>query len=227
MKIFVNALTISRIIGSFLFPLIWFTDNPVIIIIYAIFLMLTDSLDGFLARKFKCQTLFGMMFDTIADKFLGVILLFLIATKYKIFIALIVFEVIIAFVNVFASAGDANTHSSLLGKVKTWALGLSILVALILMMPYLPLPELITNNEEKIIIATLFIAVGSEFIVLSDYLIQYGRDLKGTKVDLNYDIKSKEELKYILFDTDYIMKNKNKTLLHHLTVKRKKKIKAR
>ncbi len=221
MKIFVNALTVSRIIGSLIFPVIWVTGDPKLIIIYAVFLMLTDSLDGKLARHFNVQTLFGMMMDTIADKFLGVILLMIIATKYKIFIALIVLEIIIAFTNVIAASSGAQTHSSYIGKVKTWALGLSILIALINMMQYLNLPEFIVAHEVQALSAALFICIGADFIVLSDYLIKYQKELKGKKIDLKYDLKNGKELKYILFDTKYYLKNKDKPLLKQLTVKRK------
>lgn len=221
MKVFVNALTVSRIIGTFFFPLIWFTDSPALIIAFAIFLMLTDSFDGLLARKYHVQTFFGMMADTIADKVLGVVLLFLLATKYKFYLLLIIFEVIIAFVNVFAAAAGANTHSSKLGKVKTWALGLSILVGLILMMPYLHLPSFILDKENVIMVATASIGIGSEFIVLSDYLMKYYHDLKGKKININWIIKSKKELNKVLFDTKYYLDNKEKPLLKILAVKQK------
>ena len=221
MKILVNTLTISRIIGSFIFPFIWFTDNPVIIIVYAMFLMLTDSLDGFLARKYHVETFFGMIMDSVADKFLGVILLFLIATKYKIVYIIIAFEVIIGFTTVFAGAVGVRTNSSILGKLKTWTLGLSILGGLIFMMPYLNLPDIFKNNEHSIINAVSFLCMGSEFIVLSDYLIKYVKEGKNIKhINVNMDIKPKKELKKALFDTKYYLKNKDKPVREILATKR-------
>ncbi|PQP79277.1 CDP-diacylglycerol--glycerol-3-phosphate 3-phosphatidyltransferase [Candidatus Phytoplasma phoenicium] len=81
-----NLITILRIILVFtLLPLIYLTHylthsnpdgsipNNLIFIIIFIFSALTDYLDGFIARKFKQQTLFGKCFDPIADKLLVVI----------------------------------------------------------------------------------------------------------------------------------------------------------
>ena len=59
MKIFVNILTIIRLIATFVLPIIWKSFSPLWILIFVICILLTDFLDGFLARKFKVSTLLG------------------------------------------------------------------------------------------------------------------------------------------------------------------------
>ena len=83
MKVFVNSLTISRIIGTLIFPFIWNTNNAILIIFYVAILLFTDCLDGVLARKCHVQTFFGSIMDSIADKTLGVVLVLVLANYYK------------------------------------------------------------------------------------------------------------------------------------------------
>lgn len=65
MKIFVNALTFSRIIGSVVMCFFEVLSVP-FYIVYT-YSGLTDFLDGFLARKFKVTSKFGSNLDSIAD----------------------------------------------------------------------------------------------------------------------------------------------------------------
>lgn len=65
MKIFVNGLTISRIIGSIVMIFLEALSIP-FYIVYTIS-GFTDFLDGFLARKFKVTSRMGSNLDSIAD----------------------------------------------------------------------------------------------------------------------------------------------------------------
>ena len=90
MKIFVNVLTLLRIFGTLFLPFIWATHIIPLIITYVVILLATDSFDGFLARKFHVQTLFGQIADTIADKILGIVLLIIAANSEKLFLTILV-----------------------------------------------------------------------------------------------------------------------------------------
>lgn len=62
---FPNILSILRIILS---PFIFFTkDNKFILFCLLIIIGLTDVLDGYIARKYKSQTIIGAWLDSIAD----------------------------------------------------------------------------------------------------------------------------------------------------------------
>lgn len=65
MKIFVNSLTISRIIGSI--AMCFFEVLSIPFYIVYIYSGLTDLLDGFLARKFNVTSKLGSNLDSIAD----------------------------------------------------------------------------------------------------------------------------------------------------------------
>lgn len=65
MKVFVNSLTISRIIGSIIMCFLDVLSIP-FYIVYT-FSGLTDFLDGFLARKYNVVTKFGSNLDSVAD----------------------------------------------------------------------------------------------------------------------------------------------------------------
>ena len=74
MKIFVNALTIIRILATIILPLLWIYIPPIYLLIFVIIILLTDVFDGVLARRFHVQSLFGTLMDAIADKIFGIIL---------------------------------------------------------------------------------------------------------------------------------------------------------
>lgn len=65
MKVFVNSLTISRIIGSI--AMCFFNILSVPFYIVYVYSGLTDFLDGFLARKYNVTSKFGSKLDSVAD----------------------------------------------------------------------------------------------------------------------------------------------------------------
>ncbi len=71
LRVFLTVLIIFFILVNY--SLIW-------VIVFFVIAMITDSLDGFVARRFNQKTEFGRKFDMIADRFLflGVLITFLI-----------------------------------------------------------------------------------------------------------------------------------------------------
>lgn len=124
-----NILTLSRIGFSFLLLLILaFADVfgsalPYVTILVFGIGMLTDFLDGYLARKHNIITIFGEVFDPLADKmlvlaaFIGLLYLqradpiavFLIFSR----------EFLVTGLRVMASSGGESVAASKLGKIKT------------------------------------------------------------------------------------------------------------
>ena len=75
MKIFVNLITTTRFMYTLILPILQSRMSNTSFIINLIILFLTDTVDGFLARKFKVQTFYGSIMDTIADKTLSLSLI--------------------------------------------------------------------------------------------------------------------------------------------------------
>tara|TARA_Y100000748_G_C15327382_1_gene422619 strand:+ start:10 stop:555 length:546 start_codon:yes stop_codon:yes gene_type:complete len=82
MKIFINFLTLSRLlIGLFIFILLTRTDSY--FLAFALFLAasITDFFDGYLARKYNAVSQIGEILDPIADKILIVFILFALSVN--------------------------------------------------------------------------------------------------------------------------------------------------
>lgn len=75
-----NMLSILRIILSIL--LIPFLTVHIAFIIIYILIGITDILDGFIARRFKCESDFGAKLDSIGDFVFYIILVFLFLKLY-------------------------------------------------------------------------------------------------------------------------------------------------
>ena len=98
MLIFVNLLTTIRIIGVFMIVPIFFKYGGIYAALVSIACYLTDSIDGFLARKYHVSTFFGSFFDGVADKLFScsnLIILFSV-TKYS--LIAIFFELLIVLI---------------------------------------------------------------------------------------------------------------------------------
>lgn len=191
-KVLVNVLTISRIIFSLL--LIFFIKlSDITFLILIAILLLTDQIDGVLARKFKVQTLFGAIMDSIADKVLCITLL---VPLIKLDIGdstgvLMLFgELLILFINIIATLYGRKTSVSMIGKIKMWILSVSIVIGYTVKFDYIPI---LLFNISSII---TFIV---QLVVSFNYIKSLASQKKIKKVsDFKKDIKN-------LFNTDYYM----------------------
>ena len=226
MKVFVNGLTLSRIFGTLLLPILFQFCSPLITLIIIAALLSTDFFDGMLARKFKVQSIFGQIADQIADKVFGIVLLLIMASYYNLFYFIFGLEVAIATVNFLAALRGATTLSSFLGKFKTWLTSVCMLVGLFgyyqdrLNMKLLAKPlEVYAANEETILIVCISITIGVQITVLIDYIRHITKELSIKKPKITYRFKEKDKLKRVLFDTSYYNRYKgeplSKLLLDH------------
>lgn len=228
--ILVNAITMSRVIGTFLIPIFNIFLSTGGIIIYLICLLLTDAIDGILARKFNSSTLFGSLLDTIADKLLGIAALAVLTKNYYIMLFPIFTEAIIMLINTRGALRGAITESSALGKIKTWVLGIAIVLGFLTITS----PELlinmnvknniiinilnyINNNNNSIMTILASITAGAGLIVACDYYLQVRNDIKkafeeGFEIK-NIKLKNKKDLIFALFDTKYYQSTRNEPLI--------------
>lgn len=124
----VNGVTSLRFIGSFLVIPIFKVMGGLSAALFSTIFMLTDCIDGFLARKLKSSTFFGALFDGITDKTFGIIsFLILMSINPIAFSIPILLEASILLVQKKKFNNGKNIQSNKIGKLKTWFLGLSII----------------------------------------------------------------------------------------------------
>lgn len=88
---------------------------------------LTDSFDGWYARKYNAESEFGALLDAICDKLFVVTLAFPLAFVYPRWIVIIlVLELIISIINAVAQLKGFKPKSSIIGKIKTAVLDSSV-----------------------------------------------------------------------------------------------------
>jgi len=140
-----NLLTIFRAISPiFIIPMA-LSNNILGATIMCFITAFTDSIDGFLARKYDAVTQFGKDLDAFCDKIfvLGITIPLLFYNLY--YLITLFFEGIISLINMkYRSLGI--TESSYIGKYKTWSL------FALLCFSYLS----INNNIPKSIVPSLF-----------------------------------------------------------------------
>ena len=230
MKKFVNTLTIIRLLATFIMPILWYNINPIYLIVLVSLILLTDFFDGFLARTFHVQSLFGMIMDVVADKSFGIMLILILAKTNPIFYLPLCLEIMIALINSLAFLFGARTKSSFLGRTKMWFLGISIFFGILAVFKSEILSfihvEFLFNfinylviNIDNIIFGSVFLTAGTEFMVSIDYLRRILKELNNKKDKIKYKFKTKEELKLILFDTKYYLKHKNEPISDQIFIK--------
>ena len=103
---------------------------------------LTDSFDGWYARRYNAQSKFGADLDAICDKLFVLTLAFPLSFHYTSWIVLIlVLELIISIINSHYKIKGIEAKSSITGKVKTVILDSSI--ALCYLDFIIPVPKLL------------------------------------------------------------------------------------
>lgn len=194
MKVLVNVITTFRFVYTLFLPFLHTRISKLAFLINIALVFLTDSIDGTLARKFKVQTIFGSTMDTIADKTLSIVLMFLLIKKVPIISLMLVGEIIIAVINIYSVLRGKKTKSSLIGKLKMWFLGISIILGF---MNYFDI-----INYKLVIIAT-FITGLIQIITIIDYIVSL---TKQQEKNSPFYPKEKHNLTEILFSTDYYLK---------------------
>ncbi len=233
--IIVNSITLTRVLGTFIMPLVCQFLSTTELTIYLACLLLTDAIDGFLARKFKASTIFGSLLDAAADKLLGIATLAVLSQYYKIMIIPIFTETLIMLINTQGALRGSTTESSTLGKIKTWVLGLSMVLGFCTILA----PEIITLvnhkktlevikyvilHKEIIINSLAFVTVGAGIIVACDYHIQVQNEIKiaakeGFEIK-EIKLKKGKELIKALFDHDYYQSTRKEPLMIKLGEKK-------
>ena len=116
-----NILTLSRLFSPFVLLPLYYFQKMYLFIIMIIFFCLTDTFDGYFARKYAKPSSFGRYLDAVVDKiFVATLLTPILSNIY--YIIIFIMEAIIAFVNIYAFSNKLNPKTKYIGKIKTYLL---------------------------------------------------------------------------------------------------------
>ncbi len=125
-KMLVNMITAIRSMGTIAIIPVFLNCGSFVTALTAAGFLVTDFIDGFLARKLKVQSFFGSLLDALSDKAFGVICLALLSTLNPIFLAVIGIELGIFAINYKSAQNDNNVKTSSVGRAKTLLLAATI-----------------------------------------------------------------------------------------------------
>lgn len=222
-KIFVNILTMIRLIATFILPFAWRMLPPIGVLIFVVSILLTDMLDGMFARGFHVQSLFGSILDAVADKMFGIMVLLIMCSYNKAFIIIVVLEIVIALINIVGGFIGAKVYSSFTGKTKMWILCLAISFATVYIFKdalikidlISDLIKFVIDNREYIEYPFIYMTIGAQIMVCVDYIWHINKSATKKHQKIVLDFKSKKVIMNNLFDTEYYIKNKNKPFSSH------------
>lgn len=112
-----NLLTLSRLFSPFVLLPLYYLEKYYLFIIMIIIFSLTDTFDGFLARKYHSMTLFGRYLDACVDKIFTLTLLIPVLNGYLLLVLLL--EAIISIINLYSYYKKLNPITLYVGKIKT------------------------------------------------------------------------------------------------------------
>lgn len=167
-----NILTLFRLFLIPIFILVFFSNSPHNFL-YAILIFLvagaTDFLDGYIARKYKLVTDWGTILDPLADKLmlLTVLSCLVISSYLPIWVFLIILgkDLFMIIMGTILYTKGTIIPSNVFGKVSTIFFYLSIFIF---------------TFDESIGLYFIYIAVASAVLALSNYLVVYSKNHKGS-----------------------------------------------
>ena len=124
-----NMLTFSRALAPLIIIPTILLERLDLAIVELVLFAITDFLDGKLARKFNCVSKFGVKLDVVCDKFFALGLMIPAIIKYPALLINLLLELCISYVNVVSESKDNNPKSSIIGKIKTAFLSITLVLA--------------------------------------------------------------------------------------------------
>ncbi len=219
-KIIVNFLTISRIIGAFFLPFIFVNTDVVSLFVLLAVLFLTDFLDGKLSRRWKVQTVGGMLLDPLADKVLAISCIGALIFNHSYLWVLLVLECAICIINLFRMIKGEVVTSNFIGKFKTWILSITLVLGAInlynadfvnFLVELCGIDtDIFTVTDELVFIMTM-LTTGCELVTFASY-IKEGLDNKRARRTPAKKLKKIEEIVMRLFDEEMFSEDKNRPL---------------
>ena len=186
-------------------------------------LFVTDLLDGKLARAWKVQTRGGSLLDPFGDKLLAISCIMSFIGTQNFFLVPLFLEIGITLINVNRTLHEETVSSSIIGKIKTCILSMTIVLCAInvlspeilntFILKFIPsLSELdLTITDEVVNIATVG-TIAAQVLTAGGYVKQsiQNRDERTKKIA---ELKSLKEMLIRLFDEEAFEEDKDKPLM--------------
>ncbi len=211
-KIIVNLLSLSRVVGALLLPLIFLKVSIPALVTLLVVLFVTDMLDGMLARKWEVKTIGGGLLDPLGDKFLAIMCIFSLWHEHTLFGYLLLGEVLITLINILRSIRGEKVKSLIIGKVKTWALSITLIIGAIIQFGLLD----ISDNILQISYYVTIVLEIATILVYSYHFVVY------SKKESKYSLKD-IDIKYFLrrvFDEEKYQEDKDKSVMELLCMRK-------
>lgn len=165
-----NILTSIRLLSPFiLIPLFYFNKLKIAFIMIIIF-ALTDTFDGYFARKYNAISTFGKYLDAFVDKVFALTILISLIIKTVIYnnnfyliIITIILELIISCINLYSFFKELKPSSTKWGKIKTIFL-FSLLTLLFL--------NKVINLPNNLLLIFNIITIVLQLITIISYFMQ-------------------------------------------------------
>lgn len=165
-----NILTSIRLLSPFiLIPLFYFNKLKIAFIMIIIF-ALTDTFDGYFARKYNAISTFGKYLDAFVDKVFALTILISLIIKTVIYnnnfyliIITIILELIISCINLYSFFKELKPSSTKWGKIKTIFL-FSLLTLLFL--------NKVINLPSNLLLIFNIITIVLQLITIISYFMQ-------------------------------------------------------
>ncbi len=211
-KIIVNILSLSRVIGALLLPLIFLKVSIPALITLLVVLFVTDMLDGMLARKWKVITIGGGLLDPLGDKMLAIMCIFSLWQEHTVFGYLLLGEILITLINIFRSMRGEKVKSLIIGKVKTWALSITLIIGAVIQFGLLDI-------NGSVLQISFYITIVLEIVTILVYLFHFVIFVKKVSKYSLKDIDIKCFLKRV-FDEEKYAEDKDKSIMELLCTRK-------
>ncbi len=213
----VNLITFSRIIGSIVLPIIYFTRGIKWLGFFVAVLFLTDMIDGKLSRLWKVESFLGGLLDSISDKLFAFVMIAILFYEYPGIIVVLILEFVITTINTLAFSENKNVQSSRMGKFKTVVLDVSISIMYLYLgrsvyERFIPwkLNSLLIRSQYPACYMLIGIMVGMQLLTIYGY--SKNRIKQVTYEKLDGKLKSFKEIWKMLIDREFYIENKDEPL---------------
>jgi len=211
----VNLITFSRVVGSIILPIIYFTHGIGSLACLVILLFLTDCVDGKLSRFWKVESFLGSLLDSISDKLFAFVMLSILSYEYHSMLIVLILEFIIFVINTLAFSENKNVKTSMLGKFKTFMLDVVVSLLFLykakdLYFSYLPVwvSNLLIRSEYATIYILIGVLIGMQLLTISNYSKKRIMQTTYEKIK-NKKLKSVKEIWKMIINRDFYIKNKD------------------